>query len=74
MAIRTLACALAATAMTMGACAAAAAPARSSAPVADANELSGGSELLPVAIFMAAILAVFLFVADDDDEDLPTSP
>jgi hypothetical protein len=73
MAIRILACALAATAMTMSASAAAAAPARSSAPVADADQLFGGSELLPVAVFMAAILAVFLFVADDD-EDLPTSP
>jgi hypothetical protein len=73
MTIRTLACALAATAMTMGA-AAAAAPPRSSANVADADQLFGGSELLPVAIFMAAILAAFLFVVDDDDEDLPTSP
>jgi hypothetical protein len=73
MAIRTLTYALAATAMTVGASVpAAAVPARGSAPVEQADGLFGGSELVPVAIFMAAILAIMLF-ADDDDES-PDSP
>ena len=73
MAISTLKIALAATALMVGATAHAAAPARSGTPVEGGEQLFGGSELLPVAIFMAAILAVMLF-ADSDDSDLPTSP
>ena len=72
MAFRTLTISLAATALTLGAATQAAAPVRSAAPVEDADQLSGGSEFLPVAIFMAAILAIMLFA--DDDNDLPTSP
>ena len=72
MAIRTLTYALAAAAMTVGATVqAAAVPARTSASVGQAEHL-GGSELIPVAVFMAAILAIMLF-ADDDDES-PVSP
>ena len=71
-AIRTLTTALAATALTVGTATHAAPPVRSGAPVEDADQLFGGSELLPVAVFMAAILAVILFV--DDDDELPTSP
>lgn len=73
MAIRTLTYALAAAAMTVGTSAhAATVPARSSAPVGQADQLFGGSELVPVAIFMAAILAIMLFADDGDDE--PASP
>jgi hypothetical protein len=72
MAIRTLTTALAATALTVGAATHAAAPVRNGAPVDEADQVFGGSELLPVAVFMAAILAVILFV--DDDNELPTSP
>lgn len=75
MAIRTLTFALAATAMTVGASAhAAAVPARSSASMDQGEHLFGGSELIPVAIFMAAILAIMLFADDDGDADRPTSP
>lgn len=74
MAIRTLTYALAAAAMTVGTTAnAAAAPARNGAPVEQGEQLFGGSELIPVAIFMAAILAIMLF-ADDDDDESPASP
>ena len=38
------------------------------------EHLFGGSELIPVAIFMAAILGIMLFASDDDDADRPTSP
>ena len=73
MAIRTLTFALAAAAMTAGTSAqAAGVPARSSTPLASADHLAG-SELLPVAVFMAAILSIMLFAGDDDDE-LPASP
>lgn len=72
MAIRTLTYALAAAAMTVGVTVqAAAVPARSGAPLGQSEQL-GGSEFIPVAIFMAAILGIMLF-ADDDDER-PTSP
>lgn len=75
MAIRTLTLALAATAMTAsGTAHAAAAPARSSASVGQAESLFGGSELIAVAVFMAAILAIMVFDGDDDDADRPTSP
>ena len=75
MAIRTLTFALAAAAMTVGTSAnAAAIPARSGASLDQSEHLFGGSELFPVAIFMAAILAIMLFVDDGDDDDLPTSP
>jgi hypothetical protein len=75
MAIRTLTFALAAAAMTVGTSAnAAAVPARSSASVEQADNLFGGSELFPVAIFMAAILAIMLFTGDDDDDESPASP
>ena len=74
MAIRTLTYALAAAAMTVGTSVqAAAVPARSGAPLEQAEPL-GGSELIPVAIFMAAILSIMLFTGDDDDIDSPTSP
>jgi hypothetical protein len=67
--------ALAAAAMTVGASAqAAAVPARSSASVDQAEQLFGGSELIPVAIFMAAILGIMLFAGDGEDNDSPTSP
>ena len=76
MATRILKSALAAAALVTAAGAQAAAPAgiaaRSSASVEDAESLSGGSGFLPVAIFIAAVLAVMLF--EDDDNDLPTSP
>lgn len=73
MAIRTLTYALAAAAITAGTSAhAATVPARSGAPVEQADQLFGGSELVPVAIFMAAILAIMLFADDGDDE--PVSP
>ena len=73
MAIRTLAYALTAVTMAVGTSAhAAAVPARSSASLEQADQLFGGSELIPVAIFMAAILSIMLF-ADDDDES-PASP
>jgi hypothetical protein len=72
MAIRTLTFALAAAAMTVGVSAqATAVPTRSSAPVAQAEGL-GGSEFIPVAIFMLAILAIMLF--DGDGDDAPASP
>ena len=70
MAIRTLTYALAAAAMTVNTSAHAAVPVRSSAPVEETEQL-GGSELIPVLIFMAAILAVILFA--DDDDDIPVS-
>jgi len=73
MAIRTLAYALTAAVVTVGTSAqAAAVPVRSSAPVEQADQLFGGSDFIPVAIFMAAILSIMLF-ADDDDES-PASP
>jgi hypothetical protein len=74
MAIRTLTFALAGAAMTLGASAhaAAAVPARSSSPMGQAEQL-GGSELIPVAVFMLAVLAIMLF-ADSDSEDRPESP
>jgi hypothetical protein len=72
MAIRTLTYALAAAAMTIGTSAhAAAPPARTSTPMAQAEQL-GGSEFIPVAIFMAAILSIMLFAGDDDEG--PASP
>ena len=75
MAIRTLTFALAAAAMATGSIAQAAAPApvpaRSSAVVGEAEHL-GSSELLPVAAFMLAILAIMLF--DGDGDDAPHSP
>ena len=76
MAIRTLTFALAAAAMTVGTSAnAAAMPVRSGASLDQSESLFGGSELVPVAVFMAAILAIMLFADDgDDDDDLPTSP
>lgn len=71
MAIRTLTFTLAAAAMTVGTTAqAAAVPVRSNSPVDQAEGL-GGSELIPVAVFMLAILAIMLF---DDSDDRPTSP
>ena len=72
MAIRTLACAVAAAALTAGTSAHAAAPVRSTAPLEEAEGL-GGSVFLPVAIFMAAILAAII-VANEDDDDLPACP
>lgn len=75
MAIRTLTYALAAAAMTVGTSAqAAAVPARSSASLEQSDQLFGGSELVPVIVFMAAILAVMLFTGDGDDDESPTSP
>ena len=75
MAIRTLTYALAAAAMTSATIAQAApVPARASAPIANANQLGGGSEFLPVAVFMLAVLAVMLFTGDGDDADVPHSP
>jgi hypothetical protein len=75
MAIKTLTYALAAAAMTSGAIAQAAVPAsvpaRTGAPVGEADQLFGG-EFLPVAIFMLAILAIMLF--DGDGGDVPVSP
>jgi hypothetical protein len=75
MAIRTLTYALAATAMTFATSVQAAAapapvPARSGAPVGDAEQLRGGSAFLPVAIFMLAVIALMVF----DDDDGPQSP
>jgi len=73
MAIKTLAFALAAVAMTAGTSAqAAAVPLRGGASVEQADELGGGSELLPVAIFMLAILSIMLFTGDGDEG--PASP
>ena len=73
MAIRTLTYALAAATMTVGTSAhAAAVPARSGAPVEQADQLFGGNELIPVLVFMAAILAIMLFT--DDDDESPDSP
>lgn len=76
MAIRTLTYALAAAAMTVGASAqAAAVPARSSAPMEQGEQLFGGSELIPVLVFMAAILGIMLFTGDDNEDDgSPASP
>lgn len=77
MAIRTLTFVLAAAAMTVGTSAqAAAVPARSSASVDQTEQLFGGSELIPVAILMAAIVSIMLFAGDEDndDTDSPTSP
>ena len=74
MAIRTLTYALAAAAMTVGVTVqAAAVPARSGASLGQAEQL-GGSELIPVAIFMAAILGIMLFADDNDDNGSPASP
>jgi hypothetical protein len=76
MTVRTLAYSLAAAAMTVAATAHGAAPlsaARSSAAVSEADELGGGSDFLPVLIFMAAIVAMVL-VVDGDNDDLPASP
>ena len=76
MAIRTLASALAAAAMTLGASAQAAAPVsvpvRSSASLGEAEQLGGGMGLLPVAIFMLAIVGIMLFDSDGDED--PQSP
>jgi hypothetical protein len=74
MAIRTLTYALAATAMTLGtsvqaAAASAPVPARSGAPIGEAEQI-GGSAFIPVAIFMLAIIALMVF----DDDDGPQSP
>ena len=76
MAIRTLTYALAAAAMTVGTSAqAATVPSRSSAPLEQGEQLFGGSELIPVVVFMAAILSIMLFTGDDDENDgSPTSP
>lgn len=75
MAIRTLTYALAATAMTVGTSAhAAAVPVRSSTPVEQSDQLFGGNELIPVLVFMAAILAIMLFATDDDNDERPSSP
>jgi hypothetical protein len=75
MAIRTLTYAIAATAMTVVTSApAAAVPVRSSASVEQTEHFLGGSELVPVAIFMAAILAIMLFADDGDDDESPSSP
>ena len=75
MAIRTLTYALAATSMTVGtsvqaAAAPASVPARSGAAIGEAEQLRG-SALLPVAVFMLAILALMVF---DDDDEGPESP
>ena len=76
MAIRTLTFALAAAAMTSGtiaqAAVPAAVPARSGGALGQADQLRSGSGLLPVAIFMLAILAIVLF--DGDGDDAPDSP
>jgi hypothetical protein len=73
MAIRTLTFALAAAAMTVGTSAqAAAVPDRSASSLDQAEDLFGGSELIPVLVFMAAILAIILFV--DDGDESPDSP
>lgn len=75
MAIRTLTFALAAAAMTVGTSAhATAVPVRSSASVEQGENLFGGSELVPVLVFMAAILAIMLFADDGDDDESPSSP
>jgi hypothetical protein len=59
--------------MTLGtsvqAAAPASAPARSGAPIGEAEQLRG-SAFVPVAIFMLAILALMIF----DDDDSPESP
>lgn len=72
MAIKTLTGAVAAAALAAATGAHAAAPVRSSAAL-ERHESLAGSGLLPVAIFMAAILAVII-VANDDDDDVPASP
>jgi hypothetical protein len=45
-------------------------PARSGAAIGETEQLSGGSGLVPVAIFMLAILAIMIF----DDDERPESP
>jgi hypothetical protein len=76
MAMKTLTFALAAGLMTVGASVQAAAPisvpVRSSANLEQANEFAGNSELIPVLVFMLAILSIMVF--DDDDEDVAVSP
>jgi hypothetical protein len=75
MAMKTLTYALAATAMTWGttvqAAAPASVPARSGAPIGESEQFLGGSGLVPVAIFMLAILAIMVF---NDDDESPESP
>jgi hypothetical protein len=72
MASKTLTFALAAAALTVGTTAEAAAPARTASPAVQSEGLAGGSDLLPVLVFVAAILAVFIF--GDDDAERPQSP
>jgi hypothetical protein len=39
------------------------------------EQLFGGSELIPVLVFMAAILGIMLFTGDDNEDDgSPVSP
>jgi hypothetical protein len=50
-----------------------AAPARASTPVAQNEEIAGGGTFLYVALAAAAVALVVIF-ANDDENDLPSSP
>ncbi|QFT77035.1 hypothetical protein [Erythrobacter sp. THAF29] len=47
---------------------------RSTAPVEGESELEGGSGILIAILAAAAIIAGIIVAADDNGEDLPTSP
>ena len=71
MAIRKLTYALAAAGMMIGTTAhAAAVPARQSAPIDQADQLSGDTGMIAVVVGILAILAIIVF----DNDDSPSSP
>lgn len=47
---------------------------RSSAPVEGESELTGGSGIIIGLFAAAAVIAGIVVVADDSNDDLPTSP
>jgi hypothetical protein len=72
--IRSFALMTAAAALAVAPAAAQAVSPRLAAPVADSEELGGGSLILPIAIAIGLIIVLYLAIESEEDNEIPTSP